>query len=165
MFKPVTSKPGNSEVYVVAMKFLGISKVLLDKMKHEISKLLLFMNFASLILTGVFYVATETFRFKQDLELFTTNFLPESFLKEHVECCKLFSGWQKETILENVESYLNTCDTRSVYLEKKYFCKEFLNLYEVRRMKKEFQIVPNQSTVSFGITLLLMFTDSRSTKY
>ena len=107
------------------------------------------MNFVSLMFTSAFYVVIETGRFKQDLELFATSVLPESFLQEHLECCKLFSGWQKETILENVDSYLNNCDTQAVYFEKKYFCREFLNLYEVRRIRKEFQIVPNQSTVSF----------------
>lgn len=36
VLKPVTSKPGNSEVYVVALDFIGIKPDLLNQLKKSI---------------------------------------------------------------------------------------------------------------------------------
>ncbi|NXG51711.1 CMTR2 methyltransferase, partial [Psilopogon haemacephalus] len=83
VFKPATSKAGNSEAYVVCLRYLGRESVhlLLAKMMQ---------NFGAEML---------------DKALFPQQALPESFLKVHEECCLFFHRWQVETISENIRLF------------------------------------------------------------
>lgn len=83
VFKPATSKAGNSEVYVVCLHYKGKEVIhpLLSKMV---------LNFG-----------TEMTR----KALFPHHVIPESFLKRHEECCVFFHKYQLETISENIRLF------------------------------------------------------------
>ncbi|XP_003791426.1 cap-specific mRNA (nucleoside-2'-O-)-methyltransferase 2 [Otolemur garnettii] len=83
VFKPATSKAGNSEVYVVCLRYKGREAVypLLSKMV---------LNFG-----------TEMTR----KALFPHHVIPESFLKRHEECCAFFHKYQLDTISENIRLF------------------------------------------------------------
>nr|XP_003417203.1 cap-specific mRNA (nucleoside-2'-O-)-methyltransferase 2 [Loxodonta africana]XP_023412432.1 cap-specific mRNA (nucleoside-2'-O-)-methyltransferase 2 [Loxodonta africana] len=83
VFKPATSKAGNSEVYVVCLHYKGREAIhpLLSKMM---------LNFG-----------TEM----SSKALFPHHVIPESFLKRHEECCVFFHKYQLETISENIRLF------------------------------------------------------------
>ncbi|XP_017394698.1 cap-specific mRNA (nucleoside-2'-O-)-methyltransferase 2 [Cebus imitator] len=83
VFKPATSKAGNSEVYVVCLHYKGREAI------HPVlSKMIL--NFG-----------TEMKR----KALFSHHVIPDSFLKRHEECCVFFHKYQLETISENIRLF------------------------------------------------------------
>lgn len=83
VFKPATSKAGNSEVYVVCLRYLGQEAIhlLLAKMMQ---------NFGAEMI---------------EKALFPRHLIPESFLKIHEECCSFFHRHQIETISENLRLF------------------------------------------------------------
>lgn len=83
VFKPATSKAGNSEVYVVCLHYKGREVIhpLLSKM--------------------VLYFGAEMTR----KALFPHHVIPESFLKRHEQCCVFFHKYQLETISENIRLF------------------------------------------------------------
>nr|XP_028581893.1 cap-specific mRNA (nucleoside-2'-O-)-methyltransferase 2 [Podarcis muralis] len=83
VFKPATSKAGNSEVYVVCLHYLGREAIhlLLSKMMQ---------NFGTDMV---------------EKALFPQHSIPESFLKVHEECCSFFHRHQIETIAENLRLF------------------------------------------------------------
>ncbi|XP_066205196.1 cap-specific mRNA (nucleoside-2'-O-)-methyltransferase 2 [Saccopteryx leptura] len=83
VFKPATSKAGNSEVYVICLHYKGREVIhpLLTKM--------------------VLHFGTEMTR----KALFPHHVIPESFLKRHEECCVFFYKYQQETISENIRLF------------------------------------------------------------
>ncbi|KAM8775736.1 cap-specific mRNA (nucleoside-2'-O-)-methyltransferase 2 isoform 1-T3 [Rhynchonycteris naso] len=83
VFKPATSKAGNSEVYVICLHYKGREVIhpLLSKM--------------------VLHFGTEMTR----KALFPHHVIPESFLKRHEECCVFFHKYQQETISENIRLF------------------------------------------------------------
>lgn len=83
VFKPATSKAGNSEVYVICLHYKGreVIQPLLSKMV---------LNFG-----------TEMSR----KALFPRHVIPASFLKSHEECCVFFHKYQLETISENIRLF------------------------------------------------------------
>ncbi|CAK6436766.1 unnamed protein product [Pipistrellus nathusii] len=83
VFKPATSKAGNSEVYVVCLQYKGR-----DVIQPLLSKMVL--NFG-----------TEMTR----KSLFPPHVIPASFLKRHEECCAFFHKYQLETISENIRLF------------------------------------------------------------
>ncbi|XP_028665439.1 cap-specific mRNA (nucleoside-2'-O-)-methyltransferase 2 [Erpetoichthys calabaricus] len=80
VFKPATSKSGNSEVYIVCLKYNGkeLVRPLLSKMIR---------NFGNEVVTHA---------------LFPCHLIPESFLQQHQECCTFFHKLQIATINENL---------------------------------------------------------------
>ncbi|XP_028624505.1 cap-specific mRNA (nucleoside-2'-O-)-methyltransferase 2 [Grammomys surdaster] len=83
VFKPATSKAGNSEVYVVCLSYKGREAV------HPLLSRML-LNFG-----------TEMTR----KALFPHHVLPKSFLEQHEECCSFFHRYQLETISENIRLF------------------------------------------------------------
>ncbi|XP_077197575.1 cap-specific mRNA (nucleoside-2'-O-)-methyltransferase 2 [Paroedura picta] len=83
VFKPATSKAGNSEVYVVCLHYLGGEAIhsLLSKMTQ---------NFGAELVRK---------------SLFPQHLIPDSFLKTHEECCSFFHRHQVETISENLQLF------------------------------------------------------------
>ncbi|XP_037309134.2 cap-specific mRNA (nucleoside-2'-O-)-methyltransferase 2 [Pungitius pungitius] len=84
VFKPATSKPGNSEVYVVCLHYDG---------KEAVRPLL-----AKLIRNYGPHLADRE-------ALFPNALVPESFLKQHEEVCSYFHALQVETITENLRLF------------------------------------------------------------
>ncbi|XP_057569391.1 cap-specific mRNA (nucleoside-2'-O-)-methyltransferase 2 [Hippopotamus amphibius kiboko] len=83
VFKPATSKAGNSEVYVVCLYYKGR-----DEIYPLLSKMVL--NFGSEMTRKA---------------LFPHHMIPESFLKKHEQCCVFFHKYQLETISENIRLF------------------------------------------------------------
>ncbi|XP_054471526.1 cap-specific mRNA (nucleoside-2'-O-)-methyltransferase 2 [Anoplopoma fimbria] len=84
VFKPATSKSGNSEVYVVCLNYDGKEAV-----RPLLSKLIRHY--------GPHLADREA--------LFPNSLIPDSFLKQHEEVCSYFHTLQVETITENLRLF------------------------------------------------------------
>ncbi|KAL3871621.1 hypothetical protein ACJMK2_039608 [Sinanodonta woodiana] len=86
VFKPCTSKGGNSEVYVICLQLHG------DHKSYFINQLTqLYFNWGSGPETPVCPLPLED--------------LPDSFLEQHYKCCQFFSTLQCQAINRNLELY------------------------------------------------------------
>ncbi|NWX39661.1 CMTR2 methyltransferase, partial [Steatornis caripensis] len=100
VFKPATSKAGNSEAYVVCLRYMGRESIhlLLSKM---------IQNFGTEIVNKA---------------LFPQHMLPESFLKIHEECCMFFHKCQVEIISENIHLFGRMEEAEQTKLNKLRDC-------------------------------------------
>lgn len=91
VFKPITSKAGNSEVYVICLGYYGREKCLplLEKLKHSSSK-----------------------------AIFPRHLLPKSFISQIIECSKMFVELQTSAILENINLYSSSTKEQLLHLDK-----------------------------------------------
>uniref|UniRef100_A0A8C3VKX4 Cap-specific mRNA (nucleoside-2'-O-)-methyltransferase 2 n=1 Tax=Catagonus wagneri TaxID=51154 RepID=A0A8C3VKX4_9CETA len=113
VFKPATSKAGNSEVYVVCLSYKGREAIypLLSKMV---------LNFGSEMTRKA---------------LFPHHMIPESFLKRHEECCVFFHKYQLETISENIRLFERMGKGEQAKLNS-------LRDYAVQYFMQKFQLKP-----------------------
>uniref|UniRef100_G1NRB5 Cap-specific mRNA (nucleoside-2'-O-)-methyltransferase 2 n=2 Tax=Meleagris gallopavo TaxID=9103 RepID=G1NRB5_MELGA len=100
VFKPATSKAGNSEAYVICLRYMGRESIhlLLSKMMQ---------NFGTDMVNKA---------------LFPQHLIPESFLKMHEECCVFFHRCQVETICENIYLFEHMEEAEQTKLNKLRDC-------------------------------------------
>lgn len=82
VFKPFTSKSGNSEVYVICLGYVGI-----ETLNAYLTKI------------------SETYRLMKCKAMFPLEAIPESFILQLQECISLFLEAQKKAITENIQLY------------------------------------------------------------
>uniref|UniRef100_A0A3B5LVL3 Cap-specific mRNA (nucleoside-2'-O-)-methyltransferase 2 n=1 Tax=Xiphophorus couchianus TaxID=32473 RepID=A0A3B5LVL3_9TELE len=115
VFKPATSKAGNSEVYVVCLNY---------ETKEEVRPLLskLIRNY------GPNLADREA--------LFPSSVIPETFLKQHEELCSYFHTLQVGTIGENLWLFEGMSTERRQRLDHIRDCvvHEYLQRFQVRRI-------------------------------
>ncbi|XP_029986731.1 cap-specific mRNA (nucleoside-2'-O-)-methyltransferase 2 [Sphaeramia orbicularis] len=112
VFKPATSKAGNSEVYVVCLHYDGKEAV-----RPLLSKII--RNY------GPNLANREA--------LFPNALIPESFLKQHEEVCVYFHRLQVETITENLQLFENMSTEQRQRLDNIRDCvaQEYLQRFQV----------------------------------
>lgn len=112
VFKPATSKAGNSEVYVVCLNYDNKEAV-----RPLLSKLI--RNYGSQL---------------ADREaLFQNSVIPESFMSQHVEVCSYFHTLQVETISENLQLFKGMSTEERQRLDHIRDCvaQEYLQRFQV----------------------------------
>ncbi|XP_031702331.1 cap-specific mRNA (nucleoside-2'-O-)-methyltransferase 2 [Anarrhichthys ocellatus] len=112
VFKPATSKSGNSEVYVVCLNYEGKEAV-----RPLLSKLI--RNY------GPHLADREA--------LFPNSLVPESFLKQHEDVCSYFHALQVETITENLRLFEGMTSEQRQRLDYIRDCtaQEYLQRFQV----------------------------------
>ncbi|XP_069510818.1 cap-specific mRNA (nucleoside-2'-O-)-methyltransferase 2 [Ambystoma mexicanum] len=117
VFKPGTSKSGNSEVYVICLDYVGrpAVKPLLDKIVS---------NFG----TGILNKA-----------LFPQHAVPDSFIQTHLACCMFFHKLQTETIHENLRLFEHKTKEDLVRLNALRDCavEHFFEKFGIRYITKK----------------------------
>ncbi|XP_055631951.1 cap-specific mRNA (nucleoside-2'-O-)-methyltransferase 2 [Toxorhynchites rutilus septentrionalis] len=111
VFKPCTSKPGNSEVYVIARSFRkpkGIDSYL-DR---------IFDNLHS------------------SKSMFSVAHIPQYFVDNVQHCADEFMAHQQNVIERNIHFYENKCDLENLRIErlKLSMSRTFFDLYGIRRI-------------------------------
>ncbi|RXM33583.1 Cap-specific mRNA (nucleoside-2'-O-)-methyltransferase 2 [Acipenser ruthenus] len=116
VFKPATSKAGNSEVYVVCVEYIGKEAVrpLLSKMIRNFGK----------------DIANQA--------LFPKHLIPDSFLKQHQECCAFFHRHQANTINENLHLFccMNEEQTQRLNLLRDCAAEFYLQKFQVQYLHR-----------------------------
>ncbi|XP_053721623.1 cap-specific mRNA (nucleoside-2'-O-)-methyltransferase 2 [Synchiropus splendidus] len=117
VFKPATSKPGNSEVYVVCLDYDG---------KEAASPLLskLIRNY------GAQMAHREA--------LFPDALLPQSFLSQHEDVCSYFHRLQVETITENLRLFKDMSLEKRQQLDyiREAAAHEYLHRFQVSHLPR-----------------------------
>ncbi|XP_077570287.1 cap-specific mRNA (nucleoside-2'-O-)-methyltransferase 2 isoform X1 [Stigmatopora nigra] len=112
VFKPATSKAGNSEVYVVCLDYRRgeAERPLLSKLVRNY---------------GPHLAAREA--------LFPESAIPPSFLTQHEEMCAYFHTLQVETIMENLSLFERMSDERRERLEliRDWTARDYLRRFQV----------------------------------
>ncbi|OWF49722.1 cap-specific mRNA (nucleoside-2'-O-)-methyltransferase 2-like [Mizuhopecten yessoensis] len=113
VFKPATSKSGNSEVYVIGTGFHGNSTIagLTDYVKHY------FQNGAVQM-------------------LFRRECIPDTFVSEHVACCEMFTSLQRETICNNLDHYPSVSEQYVLWLEtmRDYCAEMYITKFDLKQI-------------------------------
>ncbi|XP_063424264.1 cap-specific mRNA (nucleoside-2'-O-)-methyltransferase 2-like [Mytilus trossulus] len=92
VFKPATSKSGNSEVYLMCLGFLGIGSI-----QGQIEQL-----------CEKYFSPAES---STEIHcLFSQDEIPEDFLQQHIKCCNYFTSLQEETIKNNLNYFEKISD-------------------------------------------------------
>ncbi|XP_035594682.1 cap-specific mRNA (nucleoside-2'-O-)-methyltransferase 2-like isoform X1 [Oncorhynchus keta] len=117
VFKPATSKAGNSEVYVVCLHYDGKKAV-----RPLLSKLI--RHF------GPDLAAREA--------LFPSQLLPQSFLAQHEQACSYFHDLQTGTIWENLRMFEGLNEKQRQRLENIRDCtaQEYLQRFQVSSLPR-----------------------------
>ncbi|XP_054715357.1 cap-specific mRNA (nucleoside-2'-O-)-methyltransferase 2-like [Uloborus diversus] len=112
VFKPFTSKAGNSEVYVICKGYIG---------RKEIMPYLNYM--------------LEIYKSEKET-IFPKSCIPESFMGQLLQCCNYFSSLQKTAIKENISLYTSGALDENFWNETKHKCGEmFLKKYSVTSLE------------------------------
>ncbi|KAG6457778.1 cap-specific mRNA (nucleoside-2'-O-)-methyltransferase 2 [Manduca sexta] len=119
IYKPVTSRQGNSEVYAICLKYKGTS--LLEKYIP--------------VLKSAY--GTELYA---NMSLFPLNDIPESFLKQIQECAYYFCSIQCQVINNNLQAYLmqnNIALHRNIKKIRAIVATEFIWRYNLKPLEFE----------------------------
>ncbi|NXY48402.1 CMTR2 methyltransferase, partial [Ceuthmochares aereus] len=126
VFKPATSKAGNSEAYVICLRYMGRESVhlLLSRMMQ---------NFGTEMVNKA---------------LFPQHALPESFLKIHEECCMFFHEYQVETISENIRLFEHMEEAEQTKLNKLRDCavEFFMERFHMKPIARSNWLVKRSQT-------------------
>lgn len=127
VFKPCTSKSGNSEVYVVNTNFKGFNALV-----HIWHKLILV------------YDNPIVFSLRS---MFSLSDLPDSFLEDVFACVDFFMTKQIRTILDNIYFFENKIKSESnkIFMLKTSVAQYYALLYKPKWIPNEKKIVPNVS--------------------
>ncbi|CAH1786863.1 unnamed protein product [Owenia fusiformis] len=119
IMKPVCSKGGNSEIYLVCLDFIGIEKKYLDKMATHF---------------GPKPLKNAMFRKDQ---------IPSTFLLQHIKLCKSIIDRQIASINRNLELHGNmTPEMRAVIGQQKYICgTKFMDKFKIQHLAFEEKVV------------------------
>ncbi|XP_072391280.1 cap-specific mRNA (nucleoside-2'-O-)-methyltransferase 2-like [Diabrotica undecimpunctata] len=122
LFKPCTSKSGNSEVYVICTKYKGFS--IIDHLWRG--------------LWGAY----------EDIDIFNSNsmflltHLPDSFLAEIYKCSDFFMKKQADTILDNIYHFDRRIQD-NIFITKSFVAQVYLARHEIKPIPESSKIVPN----------------------
>ncbi|XP_078067309.1 cap-specific mRNA (nucleoside-2'-O-)-methyltransferase 2 isoform X2 [Mustelus asterias] len=121
VFKPGTSKSGNSEVYVVCLDYLG-KNVLGEHLEQ------LVQNFGPDVVQKA-WLARAT--------------IPESFSEQLEKCCTFFHKCQTKTIQENLSLFgkMNKADDRQMETKRHYAAEFYLQKFQLCRVARDDWVV------------------------
>ncbi|XP_045031722.1 cap-specific mRNA (nucleoside-2'-O-)-methyltransferase 2 isoform X3 [Daphnia magna] len=122
VFKPCTSKEGNSEVYIIALRYTQT---------HEIQKLLRIIQ-------------AQVYERKIDISsnaLFSLSEIPEGFLRDIISCATLFKDHQEEAIMRNLTLYNVPLQGKELAATKKKVAKRYMQKYGLRSIPLTKQIL------------------------
>lgn len=123
IYKPVTSRQGNSEVYAVCLHYKENSNL---------------EEFLSVLKSGY---GTELYG---NLSLFPRETIPDSFIKQIEECQSYFCSIQCQVIHNNLQAYLlqnNIALHRDVKRVRALVSTEFIWLYGLKPLNMEHEIL------------------------
>ncbi|XP_071950422.1 cap-specific mRNA (nucleoside-2'-O-)-methyltransferase 2-like [Antedon mediterranea] len=129
VFKPSTSKAGNSEVYVICLNYKGRS----------------WLDQYFPVLLQAFSSASP------DRPLFPS--LPPSFIQKLIDCCKFFKDHQVEAITNNINLYENMTDSDEEYAEDVRDCctELFVEKCQIQMLQRKKKIVKNNLVTSSNV--------------
>ena len=127
MFKPATSKEGNSEVYVICLGFKGT--IFLERHLPSLRA-----NFKSFSLKAMFR--------RQDI--------PDCFVNQVQACAEFFKNHQCKVILDNIKAFSNDKGRKDFNLMriKRVVAERFIEVYNLKKLESEDLGIVGRTTLS-----------------
>ncbi|XP_058803418.1 cap-specific mRNA (nucleoside-2'-O-)-methyltransferase 2 isoform X2 [Phymastichus coffea] len=123
-YKPVTSKEGNSEIYVICLNYKGIDFIL-----------------------PYLPILREQYGKSNSIAMFKKNDLPKSFIEQIINCAQMFKNYQCEVIESNIAAYHPNNLNSSLSIEDKKIAKlvsdKFITNFPLQRLHNDLHIVGN----------------------
>lgn len=119
-YKPVTSKEGNSEVYVVCLKFKG-----------------------SELLSPYLPVLRKEYGKSSNAAMFKKNDIPENFLQQILSCSQVFKNHQCQVIEDNIAAYNSNQGNYEAKKIAKLVADKFMLVFPLQKLFTELQVVGN----------------------
>ncbi len=96
----------------------------------------------SVLLTYIcvsFVAAKESF----DKPLYARENIPEAFMEQHYECCKLFCDFQTETIEKNISLYqhMSVDDSELLYYQQEQLAQDFVEQFGLGPIQKRHKLM------------------------
>ena len=124
VFKPCTSKRGNSEVYVVCINY----KKRTTNLNEIIEKMKMKLNTQNAMLWP----------------LFAKSVLPVDYLRQHEICCRIFMNYQIRSIEQNIytfETRPHKMVTKRLQTLRTAVCNEFYRRYNIQKLPSDLKIL------------------------
>lgn len=124
VFKPSSSKSGNSEVYVICINFKGLKTL---------------QNIWNDLLSA--YKSPDL---KTNKSLFDLNEIDCEFIKQVSDCADLFMERQIETIEDNIRNFQNKnkIEVEKVKVTKRLVADRYIKKYKLKYIPREKKLVP-----------------------
>lgn len=131
VFKPSSSKSGNSEVYIICLVFKGLS--IIQPIWND-------------LLTSY-----KSPHLKVEKSLFDLNEIPHIFLEELSDCVDFFMEKQIETIEENVRNFRKkqNAEMAKIKFRKKLVAEKYIKKYKFQIIAKEKKLVSNVEDLNY----------------
>lgn len=121
IFKPLTSKSGNSELYFVAQNFRGISPTLLESLVSR--------------------VGSNIFEDESRGYIFPTRCIPERFLRDFEKAGLMFTDMQVHKIQTNIELFHKA--NRAEFQRIKWkFADDWVYHFQIRPLDRSKRLIP-----------------------
>lgn len=134
VFKPASSKSGNSEVYVICLDFKGFE--IIEKVWEKL------------------LIPYKTGHFDVDKSMFDLNKINKDFLNQLLQITNFFMKKQIEHINDNIKYFKNDSKTESgiIHQIKIYIANRYINKYKLKRISQQFRLV-SALDVSYFFTI------------
>ncbi|KAI9562539.1 hypothetical protein GHT06_009992 [Daphnia sinensis] len=122
VFKPCTSKEGNSEVYIIAVRYTQT---------QEMQQLLR-------------TIQAQVYERQIDISsnaLFLLSEIPEGFLRDIISCATIFKDHQEEAIMRNLTLYNVPLEEQKLTATRKKIAKRYVEKYGLRSIAVTKQIL------------------------
>lgn len=150
VFKPATSKSGNSEVYVICLGYKGMIDIQLHYLRQP--------------LIGRYTLSDHSGSIYTEKALFKQYLVPEYFKSLLKECCQLFKNYQEDEIKRNLKFFEGMAKGEGKYIARiKEYCAElYISRYKLAAIPNEDRIVPLELASTF--VSLLQFGNYKASK-
>lgn len=126
VFKPATSKEGNSEVYVIGIRFKkdSLSNVIIEKIIKEFQD--------------------------NNKSMLPLSALPDDFLQQTVECAKYFMNLQVAVIENNIRNFrqFDKQEHDRIKHLKSLIANEYIKIYNLKPIESDQKILHGQTLVN-----------------
>jgi len=141
VFKPCTSKEGNSEAYIIALRYTKTEDV------DNLLRIIQLQVYERCVLTTFTYctiLIQILLNRKTDVSLnalFSLDEIPEAFLCDIISCATLFKKHQEHAILRNLTLYNIPPEEKELEIIKKKIAYHYMQKYCLQRIPLTKQIV------------------------
>ena len=145
VFKPITSKQGNSEIYIICIDY-QLSK---NNFNQYFNKIFNNLN------TDVAYSKT----------MLSINIIPKYYLKQLIKCCRLFMNIQITIINKNIENYQtdNYYEMKNIKNLRYLVNCKFFNKFNIIKLNNNRKLLPDNSIDYSNINMKREFNKSIDT--
>lgn len=143
-FKPCTSKEGNSEVYLIAIRF--------QKTEENSHFLKILQNWV--------YDKNVDFASRT---LFSRSEIPADFLNSVIDCAGFFKEWQEKAILRNLALYNMPEDDGALFRLKHSIANRYFKRYRLKKITRWQQLIVAHKPLVAHWKMESGFQNNRST--